>query len=168
MAVFRFLVDTPIWTYWTVHWSMLSFDFPMREQGHRSNGTNSVLRSGESREGKGRKKSKVARRQPFLSFTFEFVWFCHLAFLWLLCWRGPFSFCIFSCFCSERGGRYPVRAMDCAALQWGLLPLSSVKNVNPSTPRVYSNPRFHIKHHARRKHLQWLRLRSYLGHCRVK
>ena len=44
----------------------------------------------------------------------------------------------------------------------------TVKNVNPSTPRVYPNPRFHVKHYARRKHLLWLRLRSYLAHCNVK
>ena len=51
-----------------------------------------------------------------------------------------------------------------------LMPAQSVfvKNVNPSTPRVYPNPRFHIKHYARRKHLLWLRLRSYLIHCNVK
>ena len=44
----------------------------------------------------------------------------------------------------------------------------AVKNVNPSTPRVHSNPRFHIKDYARRKHPLWLRLRSYLVHCNVK
>ena len=43
-----------------------------------------------------------------------------------------------------------------------------VKNVNPSTPLVYPNRRFHKKHYARRKHLLWLRLRSYLLLCNVK
>ena len=46
-----------------LYWSMLSFDSPMREHtGHctiRSNGTNTVLRPGESREGEGRKKIGV-------------------------------------------------------------------------------------------------------------
>ena len=43
-----------------------------------------------------------------------------------------------------------------------------VKNVNPSAPRVYPNPRCRMKHYARRKHLLWLRLRSYLVHCNVR
>ena len=58
--LFLSLVNTPIWTCWTVYWSMLSFDSPMREHTRhctiRSNGTNTVLRPGESREGEGRKK----------------------------------------------------------------------------------------------------------------
>ena len=43
-----------------------------------------------------------------------------------------------------------------------------VKNVNPSTPLVYPNRRFHKKHYARRKHLLWLQLRSYLLPYQVK
>ena len=43
-----------------------------------------------------------------------------------------------------------------------------VKNVNPSTPRVHSKSTLPLNHYARRKHLLWLRLRSYLVHCNVK
>ena len=55
-----------------------------------------------------------------------------------------------------------------AADQLDILISQPVKNVNPSTPRVHSKSTLPLNHYARRKHLLWLRLRSYLVHCNVK